>query len=63
MGVWERGGGCLRIESIEGLECKTSDQSPMSTSSLKALAHIFTPLSSSAASRPPVAPTGTTQQG
>lgn len=62
-----RVGGCLgaelRIESIEGLECKTSDHSPMSTSSLKALVHIFTPLSSSAASRPPVAPTVTTQQG
>lgn len=60
VGLW---GGELRIESIEGLECKTSDQSPMSTPSLKALAHIFPPLSSSAAGQPPMAPTVTTQRG
>lgn len=50
----------LWIESIERCDRKTSDQSPTSTSSPEALAHLFTHLSSSAASRPPVGPTVTT---
>lgn len=57
--VWGRGVlGVYELNLLKGVTA--GDQSPISTSSLEALAHVFTHFSSNTASRPPVAPTVTT---